>query len=374
MASDKRRLIILGVTGTVGVQALEILDQNHQALELCGLSAHAQSDALNHQATTRNSCVTFLTSDQTQRQQLLDFLADGDNYDICLNAVVGAAGLPFSVAVLAAGKDLALANKESLVCAGEIISRMADQFGGKILPVDSEHAAIAQCLTQLDEPKIRKLILTASGGALRDLPLNQLGKVTPAQALAHPNWEMGPRITIDSATMMNKVLEIIEAQHLFNISSQQIEVSIHRQSIVHSMVEFVDGSVLAQMGPPDMKYPIHWALHYPERQATNFPGFSPDTFNGLTFESPDPLRYPMLAIGAEACRLGGAAGAVLNAADEIAVAAFLEHRIAFDDITSICEQSLNQLAHLPASTLEEIFAADQEARSFAANLMTTPTK
>jgi 1-deoxy-D-xylulose-5-phosphate reductoisomerase len=374
MVSDKRRLVILGATGTVGIQALKIVETPDSVLEVVALSAHSRSSELERLASPHPHSSSFLTSDPEQNRRLLDFLEDGSGYDICLNAVVGAAGLPFSAATLAAGHDLALANKESLVCAGAILTTMAETFGGQILAVDSEHSAIAQCLEGASANQIRKLILTASGGALRDLPLADLPTVTPAQALAHPNWDMGPRITIDSATMMNKALEVIEAQHLFATPSENIEVVIHRQSIVHSMVEFVDGSVLAQMGPPNMRYPIHWALHFPGRTPSKLPGFDPQLFAQLEFSPADPERYPLLEIGAEAARCGGAAGAVLNAADEVAVAAFLAGTIGFNEIPKLCGDVLSQLSSLPASTLDEVFAADREARSLTTGLLSATTR
>lgn len=374
MVSDKRRLVILGATGTVGIQALKIVETPDSVLEVVALSAHSRSSELDRLSAPHPHSCSFLTSNPEQNQRLLDFLEDGSGYDICLNAIVGAAGLPFSAATLAAGHDLALANKESLVCAGAILTRMAETFGGQILAVDSEHSAIAQCLEGSSPSQIRKLILTASGGALRDLPLADLATVTPAQALAHPNWDMGPRITIDSATMMNKALEVIEAQHLFATPSENIEVVIHRQSIVHSMVEFIDGSVLAQMGPPDMSYPIHWALHCPGRTPSQLPGFDLQLFAQLEFSPADPDRYPLLEIGAEAARCGGAAGAVLNAADEVAVAAFLAGTIGFNEIPKLCGNVLSQLSSLPARTLDEVLAADREARSVTTGLLSATTR
>jgi len=284
---------------------------------------------------------------------------------------VGAAGLPFSMAVVSSGRDLALANKESLVCAGELLMSAAGSSGSRVLPVDSEHSAIAQCLMNSPRAEIRSLLLTGSGGGLRDLPLNELPQVTPEQALQHPNWDMGPRITVDSATMMNKALELIEAQVLFGVEPSAVRIVIHRQSIVHSMVEFIDGSVLAQMGPPDMAFPIHWALHAPGRSCSPLQGFSFEAFKTLEFSEPDERRYPALNLGRKAAEAGGSSGAILNAADEVAVEAFLQGRLSFDNIVPLCEATLTQCQSLPASTLSEVYAADHEARRFAQDQLST---
>lgn len=359
MTSTTRRLVILGATGTVGVQALQLL-QSSSGMDVVALSAHSRAEEL-EQLAAPHGCPHYLTADDDRRQALLDWLSSGD-YDICLNAVVGAAGLPYSAAVLLAGKDLALANKESMVLAGEWLTEISRSRGGAILPVDSEHSAIHQCMRGEKRTEVRNLYLTASGGALRDLPLSDFASVTPQQALAHPNWNMGKRITIDSATMMNKSLEIIEACHLFHMPAVQVKVLVHRQSIVHSMVEFTDGSMLAQLGPPDMTYPIHYALHYPHRPSNALPGFDPQLFANLSFDQPDLDRFPALKLGWRAAELGGPAGAVLNAADEIAVDAFLAGSIGFQDIYRLCCDALDQMPNLAVHNLEQIFAADQWAR------------
>jgi 1-deoxy-D-xylulose-5-phosphate reductoisomerase len=359
MTSHSRRLVILGATGTVGVQALKLL-QTASGIDVVALSAHSRDQELAALAAP-HGCATYLTASTDRQQALLNWLHAGE-YDICLNAVVGAAGLPYSAAVLDAGKDLALANKESMVLAGELLTELSQQKGGLILPVDSEHSAIHQCLRGAKGNQIRDLYLTASGGALRDLPQAEFASVTPEQALAHPNWNMGKRITIDSATMMNKALEIIEACHLFHVPADQVKVLIHRQSIVHSMVEFVDGSMLAQLGPPDMTYPIHYALHYPDRPASQLPGFDPKLFAQLTFEQPDLERFPALTLGWRAAEMGGIAGAVINAADEIAVDAFLNGDIGFADIYQLCNAALEQKPDLSADSLTQILRADQWAR------------
>jgi len=355
-----RRLVILGATGTVGVQALEILANSGSPLEVVALSAHSRASELAAAGPSRAQ--RFVTSDPQQHEDLLRFLREGA-YEICLNAVVGAAGLPYTEAALSAGCDVALANKESLVLAGGLLAELAAQQGAHIVPVDSEHSAIHQCLPGGKPKDIRQIFLTASGGALRDLPASDLAQVTPAQALAHPNWNMGPRITIDSATMMNKAFEIIEARWLFDLADHEIRVLIHRQSIVHSMVEFIDGSMLAQLGPPDMSFPIHYALHFPERKASPLQGFDPVLFSNLTFEEPDLEHYPALNLGWRAARLGGDAGAVLNAADEVAVEAFLQQRISFPDITRLCEAALDACCKGFVTNIADVLEADVRSRA-----------
>ncbi len=363
--SATRRVVILGATGTVGIQTLRILVQAESPLQVVGLSAHERADELGELAEGCPGARTFLSSDPEQCEELLAYLRGGD-YEICLNAVVGAAGLPFSEAVLAAGRDLALANKESLVLAGELLTRLARATGAAILPVDSEHAAIHQCLAGADPTAVRRLYLTASGGALRDLPLHELAAVSPARALDNPNWDMGPRITIDSATMMNKALEVIEACHLFHVPAEQVRVLVHRQSVIHSMVEFVDGSMMAQLNPPDMAGPILYALHYPDRLPAPLQGFDPQLFATLTLEEPDPERFPALALGFEAVRRGGVAGAVLNAADEVAVEAFLSGQLRFLEITELCAAVMRSIPEgFACDTMDDILAADAWARKQA---------
>ncbi|HEX9795010.1 MAG TPA: 1-deoxy-D-xylulose-5-phosphate reductoisomerase [Planctomycetota bacterium] len=367
-ANAIRRLVVLGATGTVGVQTLEILRRADSPLRVTALSAHTRERELAALAAAQAAPRTFLTSDAGQNQALLEFLAAGD-YEVCMQGMVGAAGLPYSEAVLRAGKSLALANKESLVLAGEHLLRLARRTGGRIVPVDSEHSAIHQCLDGREPGDVRRLFLTASGGALRDRPLDELAEVTPEQALAHPNWDMGPRITVDSATMMNKAFEILEAAHLFGVAADKVRILLHRQSVVHSMVEFIDGSILGQLGPPDMAFPIHYALHWPERVPAPLQGFDPALFAELTFEEPSLERFPALSLGWRAAELGGAAGAVLNAADEVAVKAFLAGRLGFREIHSLCAETLEALGGLPADSLDAVFDADRGAREHASGLL-----
>ncbi len=358
-----RRVVLLGATGTVGVQTLAHLRRcGPQAPRVAALAAHRSAAALRGLAEQHPQARVFLTSDPAQLEDLCAFLRGGD-YEVCLNAVVGAAGLPFSAAVLEAGRTLALANKESLVCAGAWLTALARARGGALVPVDSEHAALHQCLEGRDLATVRRVSLTASGGAVRDLPLEALAQVTPEQALAHPNWDMGPRITVDSATMMNKAFEVLEAAHLFGLRPEQIEVLLHRESVVHGMVEFHDGSVLAQLGPPDMAMPIHRALSWPDTVAAPLQGFAPERWSQLSFARPDPRRYPALALGWEAVRRGGAAGAVLNAADEVAVEAFLAGRIPFPAIAQLCAEALADAPRGEIRGLEDALAADAQARA-----------
>jgi 1-deoxy-D-xylulose-5-phosphate reductoisomerase len=365
MTSSPRRIIILGVTGTVGVRALQILQDSPLEWQILGVSAHSQREKMRELAPDSEN--HFLSSCPEQHCELLSLLRAGD-YDICLNAVVGAAGLPFSAAVLSAGCDLALANKESLVMAGSLLISLAEESGATIVPVDSEHSAIFQCLRDGDK-SIRQLLLTASGGALRDLSLEQLDTATPELALAHPNWDMGPRITIDSATMMNKAFEIIEAHWLFNVDACNIKVLIHRQSIIHSMVEFIDGSVIAQLGPPDMGFPLHFALHYPGRHQSQLQGFDSSLYSALTLEEPDLTRYPALGLAENVIERGGDAGAVLNAADEMAVAAFLDGDINFGAIHSLCAAALENCCMGSVSSIDEIIAADERTRKYCSDTM-----
>lgn len=361
-----RRLVLLGATGTVGVQTLELLARSSRPRpSVAALTAHRSRAALQELAAAHPGAQTFLTSDPAQHAALLAWLRAGD-YELCLNAAVGAAGLPFSAAVLAAGRTLALANKESLVCAGPLLVAEARRHGGAIVPVDSEHAALQECLTGRELGSVRTLFLTASGGALRDLPLAALDDVTPQQALAHPTWDMGPRITVDSATMMNKAFEILEAVALFGVPPERVRVLLHRESVAHGMVEFEDGSVIAQLGPPDMAFPIHRALHWPASAAAPLRGFDPVLWRTLHFEEPDPARWPALALGYDAARRGGCAGAVLNAADEVAVEAFLAGRIPFPAIVRLCRAALEASPAFALDTLADAGRADAWARAFVA--------
>ena len=379
-----KNLLILGSTGSIGTQTLDLVRESGGRLRLVGLAALRQGDALLTQVQEfRPAFVALADPAAAQRlrpalppgttlffgpEATLELIAAAD-FELCVHGMVGAAGLAPSQAVLAKGADLALANKESLVLAGDELIELARRTGARLLPVDSEHAALFQCLGGLDARGVRRLILTASGGPLRDRNPDELGAVTPAEALAHPNWSMGPRITIGSATLMNKALEVIEAHHLFGVAAEQIEVVIHRQSVVHSLVEFVDGSVLAQMGPPDMRLPIHAALYHPERVPNRLRGFDLALFRELTFEAPDPRRFPALELGYRCVREGGDAGAVLNAADEVVVAAFLEGRLPFPEIARIDRLVLERPRPAPGPGIAARLASDAAARRIAGELV-----
>ena len=293
-------------------------------------------------------------------------VASGSDVDIVMSAAVGVAGLEATFRAVSLGKRVALANKEVLVAAGDLVMNAARASGAELLPVDSEHNGVHQCLRAGPRKEVSKLILTASGGPFRTVSKNELAKVTPAQALNHPTWKMGNRITIDSATLMNKGFEVIEACHLFDFSAQQVEVVVHPQSIVHALVEFQDGSVMAQLAPADMKMPIRYALTYPERQAgPEDRKLRWDSVRQLEFEPPDREKFPLLALAYEALEAGGAAGCVLNAADEVAVQAFLDGKIRFTAIADIAKYTLDQMPGREAASVAEILEIDLEARSVA---------
>jgi len=374
-----KSLLLLGSTGSIGTQTLELVRRDPARFRVVGLSAASSWEALAEQAREFAPKAVAL-ADEGAAERLAAVLPEGVallagpeaatelarelDYDLAVHGIVGAAGVRVSEAVLEGSRSLALANKESLVVAGEPLMELARSKGVTILPVDSEHCAIFQCLRGERGSDVRRIVLTASGGPLRDLPLERFASVTPETALAHPNWDMGPRISVGSATLMNKALEVIEAHHLFGLEAERIEVVVHRQSVVHSLVEFVDGSVIAQMGPPDMRGPIHYALHHPERAPSPLQGFQPELFRELTFEAVDPERFPTLELGFRCVREGGDAGASLNAADEVAVAAFLEGRIGFQDIVAINRTVLESRTGV-AHGVEGLLASDALAREKA---------
>lgn len=372
-----RNIAILGSTGSIGQSALDVV-RAVPGLNVIGLSGHSRLDLLAAQASEFNprfvvatdpaTCESFRLPVGNQSEILtgcdaLETLAAHPEVDIVLAAIVGSAGLNSTWAAIEAGKTVALANKETLVIAGELMTQLAQKTGAKILPVDSEHSAVFQCLAAGRASEVQRIVLTASGGPFRDFDLNQLHGVTVEQALAHPTWDMGQKISVDSATMMNKSLEIIEARWLFNFQHNQIDVVIHPQSIVHSLVEFVDGSVVAQLGPPDMKLPIQYAFTYPERVPGACPRLNLTAAIQLDLFPPDPQRFPALELGYEVARVGGSTGAVLNAANETAVAAFLKREISFTDIATACREILDQHNFEPCPTLPQLLAADRWARS-----------
>ncbi len=375
----KKKLLVLGSTGSIGTQTLDLVRASSATLVVAGLAASRSWEKLAEQArefAPRAVALQDPTNADRLRARLpercelfsgpdaIERLIGEASFDVAVHGIVGSAGLRASIAVLRRGARLALANKESLVIAGAELMLMAREHGAEIVPVDSEHSAIYQCLRGERIDDVRYVWLTASGGPFRTTPLDELARATPQAALRHPNWAMGPRITIGSSTLMNKALEVIELHHLFGLEAERIRVVIHPQSIVHSMVEFCDGSVIAQMGLPDMRGPIHYALHHPARAPASLPGFELARFASLSFEQPDPMRFPALELGYRCLSEGADAGCVLNAADEVAVEAFLQSRIAFDDMQRINRAVLDRRRGLSGS-IEELLEADRLAREDA---------
>jgi 1-deoxy-D-xylulose-5-phosphate reductoisomerase len=381
-----KNLSILGSTGSIGRNALKIVEMFPQQFGIKALAAKTNTDLLAKQIEqfAPELAVVYDAERAQQLEQKLgvatkvEVLYGDEGYraavseggvDIVLSAVVGAAGLKPTLSAIEAGKTIALANKETLVMAGEIVTMEAARKGVQILPVDSEHSAIFQCLQGHRRADLARILLTASGGPFLNLPLAQFGDISTAQALNHPNWDMGPKITVDSATLMNKGLEVLEAKSLFDVSEDKIEVVIHPQSIIHSMVAYQDGAVMAQLGIPDMKAAIAYALSYPQRLPLNQP--LPD-FSGrqdLTFQKPDLAKFPCLALAFEACKIGKTMPAVLNAANEVAVNAFLDQKISFTAIARVVETAMEAHSVYANPALSDILAADREARQKAAELV-----
>jgi len=341
-----RTLTVLGSTGSIGQQTLEVAD--HLGMSVIALTAYKNAELLKEQERDFRPDVTILGSKDGGEEAIID-IAKNSDADIIVTAITGEAGLKPTLAALETGRRVALANKEPLVCAGELVMETARKHNTEIIPVDSEHSAIFQCLHCLtgnnkDKPKqIKKLMLTASGGPFRSKTQAELKDITPEQALKHPNWTMGKLVTINSATMMNKGLEIIEAMHLFNVKPEQIEVIIHPQSIIHSMVEFTDGMIIAQLSHPDMRMPIQYALTYPNRIPGLTKPLDPTKLSGLTFEKPNPDIFPCLALAYKAAKSGTKACATLNRANEEAVELFLNNEIPFTDIPVLIEKALNEV-------------------------------
>lgn len=369
-ATRAKRVAILGSTGSIGTTALKVLRRHRDRFSVTALTAFANNDLLGQQVAEFRPAFIGLVEDRPERRSdwhcgdgCLVEAATRTDVDIVLNAVVGAAGLDATLAALEHGKRVALANKESLVMAGPLVLAAAKKGGGEIIPVDSEHSAILQCLGNRAPSEIRRLVITASGGPFRQWSSEQLGNATVDDALRHPTWQMGRKITIDSATLANKALEVIEAHFLFGVSYDRIEVVVHPQSLVHSFVEFADGSVLAQLGVPSMELPILYALTHPERLADmDIPRFDPVAMSPLCFEPVRSADFPMLALGIRAGMRGGAAPAVYNAANERAVALVLEGKIALGDIAPAVEQALETLGSTPGATRSDILNADAAAR------------
>ncbi|KIC91351.1 1-deoxy-D-xylulose-5-phosphate reductoisomerase [Flavihumibacter sp. ZG627] len=381
----QKRIAIFGSTGSIGTQALEVIAANPSLFSAEVLTAQSNDDLLIKQALQFNPNIVVI-GDETRYQKVKDALAKTDIkvfagekaleevaamdcYDLMLAGIVGFAGLKPTLQAVEQGKAVALANKETLVVAGDIVMQKAIEKRVPIIPVDSEHSAIFQCLVGENLNPIDKIILTASGGPFLGKKPNFLVNVKRDHALQHPNWSMGAKITIDSATLMNKGLEMIEAKWLFNLKPDQVQVLVHPQSIIHSMVQFEDGSIKAQMGLPDMKLPIQYALAFPQRLANQFPRYDFRRPNTLNFEEPDIKTFRNLALATEALHKGGNLPCVLNAANEIAVFAFLRNRVGFLDMTDVIERTMEKVAFIGQPTLEEYFESDAEAREFAATLI-----
>ena len=378
---DMRNIVLLGSSGSIGKSTLDVVRKFRDRLKIKALAVNSNIELLisqYHEFKPQYICVV----DESFHSQLKSALADEPvkilcgkdemiqlsalaDVDIVVNAIVGAAGLLASIETLKSKKTLALANKESLVTGGPLFPSLLEKSGAKILPIDSEHSAIFQALESKNRAEVKNLILTASGGPFRDLPKEKFADITLEQALNHPTWKMGPKITIDSATLVNKGLEVIEALNLFNISVDKIKVVVHPQSIVHSMVEFVDSSILAQMSRPDMRMPITYALFWPERVESEFGQLDFSSGLDLRFEPLDFDKFPALRLAFEAARTGGTAPAIYNAANEIAVAAFLKKTISFVDITRTIDETLSQVEVAGRPSLDDIWEADARAREYA---------
>ena len=380
----KRQLAILGSTGSIGTQALEVVSEHSDLFEVYALTANNQVDLLINQARKYMPEVVVIANERKYpelKEALEDLpikvwagadaiaqMVQSEPIDMVLTAMVGYSGLRPTISAIKAGKAIALANKETLVVAGELIMKLAAEHKVPILPVDSEHSAIFQCLTGAYDNSIEKILLTASGGPFRRKTLEELATVTKAQALRHPNWTMGAKITIDSASMMNKGFEMIEAKWLFDVTPDQVQVVVHPQSVIHSMVQFEDGAVIAQLGIPDMKLPIAYAFSFPTRMRSMAPRLDFNQYSTLTFEEPDMERFRNLAFAFEAARQGGNMPCILNAANEVVVAAFLQDRIGFLQMSDVIEQTMQKASFIVNPSYEDYVATDAEARRLAAEL------
>ena len=379
----KKQIAILGSTGSIGTQALQVIEEHPELYEAYVLTANNQVELLAEQARKFMPAAVVIAN-ENKYLQLKELLADlpiqvyagadalcevveAKPIDVVLASMVGYAGLRPTINAIKAGKAIALANKETLVVAGELINELASQYRTPILPVDSEHSAIFQCLE--NNNPLEKVILTASGGPFRTFTMEQLHHVTKAQALKHPNWDMGAKITIDSATMMNKGFEVIEAKWLFGVRPDQIEVVVHPQSVIHSMVQYEDGAVKAQLGMPDMRLPIQYAFSYPQRIKSSFDRLDFSTLKELTFEQPDTNRFRCLALAYEALNQGGNMACILNAANEVVASAFLQERIPFLRMSEVIEETMAKVSFIHTPTYEDYVATDAEARRIAENLI-----
>lgn len=375
-----KRVTILGATGSVGRSTLDLVEREPERYEVLALTANGDVERL-AAAAIRTNARLAVVADESRLPALREALAgsgiaaEGGADAVCeaarsgadwtMGAIVGTAGLKPVMAALKGGGTVALANKEALVSAGDVMTAAARTHGTTLLPVDSEHNAVFQCLDRTAPERVRRIILTASGGPFRETPIEAMRAITPEQAVAHPNWQMGAKISVDSATMMNKGLELIEAFHLFPLRVDQFDVVVHRQSVVHSMVEYVDGSVLAQLGPADMRVPIAYALAWPDRMEWPCERLDLTRVGRLDFEAPDPVRFPALRLARAALEAGGARPAILNAANEVAVAAFLARRVGFLEIAAIVADTLERYDPAAPKTLDAVLEVDQEARRIA---------
>ncbi len=381
----KQRIAILGSTGSIGTQTLDVISNHIDLFEAIVLTAGNNVDLLIEQARQFNPD-TVVIANEAKYEKLKEALATlpikvyagadaiaqvvtSSEVDTVVTAMVGFSGLQSTINAIKAKKRIALSNKETLVVAGELITRLAIENQAEIVPVDSEHSAIFQCLVGEGHNAIEKIILTASGGAFRDKTAKEFENISSKEALQHPTWNMGAKVTIDSASLMNKGLEVIEAKWLFDVSPDQIDVMVHPQSIVHSMVQFADGSVKAQMGVPDMRLPIQYALSFPQRIDSNFERMSLETMSNLTFSAPKRDLFPCLDLAYEALRKGGNTACVMNAANEIAVANFLKDRIKFNAIPKLIEKTINKVSWQANPTLDDYFAYNDEARKVAEELI-----
>ena len=379
----KKRICILGSTGSIGTQALDVIGQHSDLYEAYVLTAYNNADLLIEQARKYNPEAVVIAKEENY-ERVKEGLADlpikvyagaealcqvvqDDNVDMVLASMVGFAGLEPTIAAIKARKAIALANKETLVVAGDLITRLANEYKVPILPVDSEHSAIFQCLEVGN--KIDKILLTCSGGPFRNMSKEQLRGVTKADALAHPTWNMGAKITIDSATLMNKGFEVIEAKWLFGVTPDRIQVVVHPQSVIHSAVQFEDGAVKAQLGVPDMRLPIQYAFSYPQRLTLDGERLDLFKMKDLTFEQPDIDRFRCLGLAYESLRQGGNMPCIVNAANEVANRAFIEDKIGFEDIADIIEKTMQKISFSNDSTLETYLQTDKEARAFASTLI-----
>lgn len=385
MNSEKKHIAILGSTGSIGKQALEVIESNPDYFEVEVLTAQNNAELLIEQARKfKPNAVVIANDDHYENvkaalipldikvfvgENALASIVEMDSIDLVLTALVGFSGLKPTIKAIQSGKNIALANKETLVVAGELITKLAREKRVNIFPVDSEHSAIFQCMVGEFHNPIEKIILTASGGPFRGKRKEELKNIKKEQALRHPNWNMGAKVTIDSATLMNKGLEVIEAKWLFGVKADQIEVVVHPQSIIHSLVQFQDGSVKAQLGLPDMRLPIQFAMTYPERLASNFPRFDFSKYPSLTFEKPDTETFRNLALSFEALNKAGNMPCVLNAANEVAVAEFLRDNVGFLEMSGVVERCLEKMSFVKNPALEDYIQTDKETRIRALELI-----